>query len=333
MSSEPSETVRDAASVSLVLTVLDEAPSVPAFLETLARQTVAPAELVVVDGGSTDGTAELFATWRPPGRTAVRVEVVPGLNIAQGRNRAIELARHDHVLVTDGGTTLHPRWVEALAAALRDGADVAAGFFEPAGGTPFAQALAAVITPLRDEIDPATFLPSSRSLGVTRAAWREAGGYPEWLDYCEDLVLDLELKRLGATFAFVPEAVVTWDARPSLAAFARQYYRYARGDGRADLWRRRHAARYAAYALGVAVLASRRPAAVPVLLVGGWLYLAKFVRRVLCHERGGATTAGLALVPVVVVTGDFAKMAGYPVGVARRVRARVQPSNHAGATA
>ena len=52
--------------------------------------------------------------------------------------------------------------------------------------------------PTRDEVDPATFLPSSRSVAFRKAAWAAVGGYPEWLDYCEDLVFDLSLRERGA---------------------------------------------------------------------------------------------------------------------------------------
>ena len=84
------------------------------------------------------------------------------------------------------------------------------------------------------------------------------GGYPEWLDYCEDLVFDLALQQSGARFAFAPRAIAWFRPRGSLAAFFRQYYRYARGDGKADLWRARHAIRYAVY-LGALLWCARAP--------------------------------------------------------------------------
>ena len=36
----------------------------------------------------------------------------------------------------------------------------------------------------------------------SRAVWERVGGYPEWLDYCEDLVFDLALRHAGCRFAF-----------------------------------------------------------------------------------------------------------------------------------
>ena len=47
-----------------------------------------------------------------------------------------------------------------------------------------------------------------------------------------------------------PTAIAHFRPRSSLRAFFKQYYRYSRGDGKADLWRKRHAIRYGAYAVG-----------------------------------------------------------------------------------
>ena len=114
-------------------------------------------------------------------------------------------------------------------------------------------ALAGTTQPLRRDVDPDTFLPAGRSMLFTRQAWEEAGRFPEWLDYCEDLVFDLHLEDLaGEAVKGLPLAelsVVRVPPRESLKDFMKQYYRYARGDGKADLWRWRHAARYGTYLL------------------------------------------------------------------------------------
>jgi hypothetical protein len=39
-----------------------------------------------------------------------------------------------------------------------------------------------------DQLNPQTYLPSSRSIAFTKAAWEKAGRYPEELEYCEDLI-------------------------------------------------------------------------------------------------------------------------------------------------
>ena len=76
--------------VSLITTVLDASDRIGPFLESVSWQTRPPDEVVVVDGGSTDGTLEQL-------RSADAVTLVerPGANIARGRNIAISAATHD----------------------------------------------------------------------------------------------------------------------------------------------------------------------------------------------------------------------------------------------
>lgn len=328
MKETPSGQPQPMQDASLIMTVYNEGDSIRGFLDTLSDQTVLPREIVIVDGGSSDGTVDAIRRWTAPAGVDLVVEVCPGANISTGRNRAIRAASHDLILVTDAGTTLSPRWVEAISApfAASSPPDVVSGFFSPRGESFVQRVIAFTITPLLDEIDPASFLPSSRSVAFRKSAWADAGGYPEWLDYCEDLVFDLAMKSNGVHMSFAPDAEVTWSARPDLRAFMVQYYRYARGDGKADLWLKRHLARYSAYAVGVGLLgASRRQPLLLVPLAGGVLgYFAKFFRRVARRraDLDGSLPTALALVPVIVVAGDIAKMAGYPVGTTWRLRGR-----------
>jgi glycosyltransferase involved in cell wall biosynthesis len=309
--------------VSVVATVKNERDSIKPFLASLLAQSRPPEEIVVVDGGSHDGTPEAV---REVGAQdgSIRLYDYPGSTIAEGRNWGIERATGSIVAVTDAGTVLDRRWLQELVRPLETDREVAvsAGFYRPGGRCWFERCLSTVITPQLPEIDPERFLPSSRSVAFRKSWWRRVGGYPEWLRHCEDLVFDLDLKRAGARFAFAPDARVSWHARRSLGAFARQYFLYARGDGNAHLWPKRHLVRYTSYAVGTALLVGhRRPVALGALACGGSIYLGKFVRRL--HrlppdDRRLFRAAAYALMPVIVVTGDLAKMVGYPVGLVER---------------
>jgi len=305
---------------SLVITVLNEARTIGGFLDSLRHQSQLPAQIVIVDGGSSDGTAEAIRAWAPPAGVTLTLIESPGAGISAGRNQAVAAASHERILVTDAGTEVDPGWVAALleAAASRD-ADVVSGFFYPAGEGLLERAIAFTVTPALAEINPEHFLPSSRSISFTREAWATVGGYPEWLDYCEDLLFDIAMKDAGFVFAFEPRALVSWSARPTLRAFMKQYYRYARGDGKAGLWRKRHAVRYASYGAGLALAITGVifPWAWLVLLACAALYLWKFWGRILRRRRDFGPGAGLAvlLVPVIVVAGDVGKMLGYPIGL------------------
>ena len=314
--------------ISVILTVLNEAVSLGAVLDSLAAQTRRPDEVVVCDGGSRDGTVALLRA--AGGRLALRVLEAPGANISQGRNRAIAAAAGDVIAVTDAGVRLEPDWLETLTAPFADAkVQAVAGFFQSDPQTEFEIALGATTLPEAREINAATYLPSSRSVAFRKAVWEAAGGYPEWLDYCEDVVFDLAVRRRYGPFVFQPAAGVHFRPRPSLAAVVRQYYRYARGDGKAGLFPRQHAIRYGTYLLVAPLLVYAALTVSPWLwavgALAGLAYVRLPLRRVWPRLRTlgwGARLCVLAYIPIIRLAGDLAKMAGYPAGVLWRLRRR-----------
>lgn len=310
--------------VSVIATVYNEYGSLPAWCAALEHQTRNPDEVVIVDGGSTDGTWEYLSgrSWSLP----VELASVPGASISEGRNHAIKLASSNIIAVTDAGTTADPAWLERLIAPFVDETvDVVSGFFSTASDGIWNRSLGATTLPAAAELEPGDFQPSSRSVAFRRG-WFDLGfAYPEWLDYCEDLVLDLALRRAGARFELATNALVTFEPRPSWKQFFVQYYRYARGDGKAGLFFRRHVVRYATYLVLAVGLKRRRPLELAGLVLLGGLYVRRpFVRLQQIDRRSrvsiGARLAGFALIPIHRLVGDIAKMIGYPVGVAWRLR-------------
>jgi glycosyltransferase involved in cell wall biosynthesis len=311
--------------VSVVSTVLNEADSLPRLLDGLAAQTRAPDEVVICDGGSNDGTLHLLEAER---RLPLRVVRRPGANISQGRNAAIAAAAGDVVAVTDAGVCLSPQWLAQIVAPFEDSAiHSVAGAFVPAPQTVFETALGATVIPEVGELaDLDRYPPSSRSFAFRKSAWEAVGGYPEWINYCEDLIFDLRLRGRCGTYFFAPEALVHFRPRRGLRAYWVQYYRYARGDGKANLWPSQHLLRYASYLGGLALFAAGLLFPWRLLSLSGLLLLAGAVAlrswkpyRRLARAWGGLTRAqklrATLWVPIIRVTGDAAKMVGYPAGL------------------
>lgn len=341
--------------VSVVATVLNEASSLPRLLDSLCAQTRQPDEVVISDGGSTDGSAKTLAAYAD--RLPLRIIPLPGSNISQGRNAAIAAATGEIIASTDAGVRLSPNWLAALVNPFEQEAQeradldnlseevgdragfpwrvepvqVVAGFFRPDPQGAFETALGATILPDLGDIDPPRFLPSSRSVAFRKATWEGVGGYPEWLDYCEDLLFDLRLRETvkPEAWVFEPNAVAHFRPRSTPKAFFRQYYRYARGDGKADLWRRRHAIRYAVYLLFLpmtVLLGWRRSRWGWALLVSAALAYCLTPYRRLWPDLDAMPPAArlrtIIYVPAIRAMGDLAKMLGYPVGVCWRLRHR-----------
>ena len=268
--------------ISLITTVKNGAEHIGEFLASVRAQTRAPDEVIVVDGGSTDGTLSLL-------RDAEGITLIedPGANIATGRNVAIEAATHDVIAVSDADCVLEPDWLEKLAAPIEDGADVAMGFYRPIAETFFEKCMAAVNLADADEIDEATFMPSARSVAYRRSAIEAAGGYPEWLDIGEDMFVNHQWRGLGLDMRFVPDAVVHWRLRPGLRDTWVQYFRYARGDAISGMYSKRHLLRFAVYGGLLLALLSKRRWPLVLAALGGAVYARKPGR---CGPCAASTT-------------------------------------------
>ncbi len=315
--------------IALVATVLNEGGSIHVLMDTIVAQSRQPDEVVIVDGGSTDNTVAIIQSYGD--RVPLTVLEWSGANISQGRNAAIAAADAEIIAVTDAGVRLHPEWLARLIAPFEadPATQVVAGFFLPDAHTPFEVAMGATVLPEVRDINPATFMPSSRSVAFRREVFEQAGRYPEWLDYCEDLILDFNLHRLIGPFAFAPDAVVYFRPRPSLRAFLRQYFLYARGDGKANLFFRRHLIRYLTYLAALPLALFAGIVICPwwlLALVAGAGYMVAIPYRHLANQWQELTLpqklVAICWVPIIRVMGDIAKMIGYPVGLLWRWRHR-----------
>ena len=114
------------SAVSLDVTVLiatrDRAELLARTLESLAGQrTAAQWEVIVVDNGSTDSTAQVLADFAPRLPLTSIYFPVPGKNRAL--NRGINIARGSLALFTDDDIDLLPNWIESLFRASQGFAD------------------------------------------------------------------------------------------------------------------------------------------------------------------------------------------------------------------
>lgn len=314
--------------VSVIATVKNEGEALRPLLDSLIQQSKAPDEVVICDGGSTDNTLEIlteYKRWLP-----LKILVARNANISQGRNLAIGAATCPIIAATDAGVVLAPYWLEELTRPIEAGETaVASGWFEADPYTDFEVVMGATVLPARSDIVPEKFLPSSRSVAFLKSAWESVGGYPEWLDYGEDLVFDMSLREQYGDFPLVDTAVAYFRPRSDLTGYFKQYFKYARGDGKANLWPKRHLVRYATYLIGLPYILrliwrEKWPGWV-LLLLGSGVYCQRPAQRLWGNTWGWRPPSrlrALALIPIIRFVGDVAKMLGYPVGLLWRLRHR-----------
>ena len=222
---------------------LNEAAYVQDALASLTQSPLPfPHEILVVDGGSGDGTCDLVqdCARRNP---AIKLHHNPQGHQAAGINLAVRrwidpactiLLRADcHARYPDNFAA------QAVAALRRTRAVSVVVPVLAQGRTPTQRAIAAVLaSPLghggaaHRRLGPSHFVDHGHHAAFDRAAFQAAGGYDDAFRHNEDAELDLRLRQAGGQIWLETAIPVTTFPRPNLAALARQYFRY--GWGRAQ---------------------------------------------------------------------------------------------------
>ena len=270
--------------VSVVVPVLNEAHTIGLLVDALLTQTKPPTEIVIADGGSTDGTRSIlsdFAAAHP----VVRVVDGPG-GRSENRNAAILAATSDIIACTDAGCIPEPTWLESLVGPFESGAQWVGGFYRPHGPTTASTSAGVLMTMVREEVDPANYIPSGASQAFRREVWEAVGGFPEAMIAAEDTLFGERARRAGFRAVFVPEALVWWTPPPGIGAMVAKAFTWGRADGRARVRGVAYKRLIVAYGGSVSAAAA-----------GG------FVAWRLVGPGAGLGTAAVVMIPLALVIG------------------------------
>jgi rSAM/selenodomain-associated transferase 2 len=172
--------------LSIIMPVLDEAAEIEAALTALAPFRARGVEVIVVDGGSGDGTLALA---RP---LADRVVMAAHGRAAQ-MNAGATVAKADVLLFLHADTQL-PDGADRLVLDALAGSSRAWGRFDVRidGGGVFA--LISAFMNLRSRLTG--IATGDQAMFVSQAAFERAGGFP-LIALMEDVALSARLKRIG----------------------------------------------------------------------------------------------------------------------------------------
>jgi GT2 family glycosyltransferase len=174
--------------------------------------------VILVDNGSTDGTAERFETW--PGVRVIRLAEVVGYGAAC--NRGAAAGSGDIVVVLNNDVDCEPEFVEQLVAPFEGRpalGSVAPLMLAPGASTIDSVGLVADPTLAgfprlqghaaaeADAAQPRLTGPTGAAAAYRRAAWEDVGGMDERIfAYMEDLDVALRLRAAGWETAAATDA-------------------------------------------------------------------------------------------------------------------------------
>lgn len=234
-----------APTVSVILPALNEIAFIRDCLDSLSAQDYPSiVEVLVVDGGSTDGTREVVSTYG----AGVTLLDNPRVTAAAAMNIGLESSRGDVICRADSHTLYARDYVSRCVEILEaTGAANVGGPMRPVGTTSFGRAVAAVTSSpfgvgpgkfhyseQREEVDTVYLGCWRRETLVGLGGWDEDG--LQWA--AEDQELNFRIRQGGGSVVLDGDIVSHYFPRESPRALRRQYFNY--GVAKAStLWKHR----------------------------------------------------------------------------------------------
>ncbi len=203
-------------SISVIIPAYNSEALLPETLESVLGQTTRPDEVLVIDDGSTDGTAAVAGAFPAP------VRVISKANSGQGasRNFGVELATSEWIAFVDADDLWEPNKLERQMEELARHPDADICYTGRVELMHYDErpTLGKVITVpgpegLRKSLfHNTTFLPSS--VVIRKSAFQAIGGFDPHFRLVQDWDLWLRLLHAGAKFAACPEPLVRYRIHP-----------------------------------------------------------------------------------------------------------------------
>jgi glycosyltransferase involved in cell wall biosynthesis len=220
--------------ISVIIPAKNEQENIKNCLEGVFSQTIPPAEVIIVDGGSTDdtiGSAGFFD---------VKIMSENHGTVGGARQTGLEAATGEYIAYTDADCVPDPAWLECLVKGLGEGIVGVGGSVVNMGEGTWGESISLALN---------TFLGGARSVQERVYADRRfvksisgcnclyrkrdlerVGGYDTGLKMNEDTIINRKLLACGKIL-YVPDAIVRHYQNRGLRQFAGRMFSFGYGRG------------------------------------------------------------------------------------------------------
>lgn len=195
--------------VSVITAVRNGARDIPATLASVAEQDSVDIEHIIVDGASTDGTADVV---RREGKRVARLLSEPDIGVYDAFNKGLRLAAGDIIGYLNAGDTYVTPYSLSRISALFQSGEIDAAFADVAIVDPMDTAR--TLRHYRsDSFKPerlaSGFMPAHPTLFISRAAYAHCGEYDTSFRIAGDFELCIRLfVKQRVRYAYLPEVLV-----------------------------------------------------------------------------------------------------------------------------
>ena len=226
--------------ISLVVPLKNEENTIKALIGSIALQTVLPDEVIMVDGGSSDGTKEIIR--ESAGKLPFKLKLVEtkGAFPGEGRNIGAKESAGGAIAFTDGGIVLDKDWLKELKTTMIEtGAEVVYGSYEPVVDSFIKECSIIATVPSREKIFDRSFRTDFIASSLFEKSICEYdGGFPPFRAG-EDKVFMDKIKKKPAKIAYTDKAKVYWKIPGTIKAIFKRFREFSAHDilaGRAKDW-------------------------------------------------------------------------------------------------
>lgn len=212
--------------ISLVIPVFNEEESISNLINSIEGQSFQPAEVVFVDGGSTDKTIEIIEQ-AIKDHSRFKLIKTPRASPGKGRNIGVENALSQWIAFTDAGIRLENDWLMRLVEKAEDNpdADVVYGNYTPITNTFFEKCETLALVPAQNkDVIRSRIVPSCL---LKKEVWEKVGGFPD-LRAAEDLIFVEKVADSGFNIVHEPKAMVHWQLSPNIWIAFRKFILYSK---------------------------------------------------------------------------------------------------------